>query len=64
MAHPNPPRDSPQPVCGQRAILATLYLLLTETQGRGFCTLHPQVVRVSTESLKILIAALSSSVAY
>jgi hypothetical protein len=38
-------------------------LLLTEGQGRGFCTsIH--VVRVSTKLLKILIAALSPSVAY
>lgn len=38
-------------------------LLLTEGQGRGFSTsIH--VVRVSTKLLKILIAALSPSVAY
>ena len=30
------------PVCGRRVVLATIYLLLTEGQGRGFCTLHPR----------------------
>lgn len=54
---------SPNPVFGQRVVLATIPLLLTEGQGRGFCTsIH--VVRVSTKLLKILIAALSPSVAY
>jgi hypothetical protein len=38
-------------------------LLLTEGLGRGFCT-SIQVVRVSAKLLKILIAALSPSVAY
>ena len=54
---------SHKPVSGQRVVLATIHLLLTEGQGRGFCTfIH--VVRVPTKLLKILIAALSPSVAY
>ena len=54
---------SAKPVFRQRVVLATIRLLLTEGQGRGFCTsIH--VVRVSTKLLKILIAALSPSVAY
>jgi hypothetical protein len=38
-------------------------LVLTEGQGRGFCT-SIYVVGVSGKLLKILIAALSPSVAY
>jgi hypothetical protein len=64
MARPNPPRDFPQPICGQRAIFATLYLLLTERLRTTF--LHPPSPECGSplKSLKILIAALSSSVAY
>ena len=44
-------------------VLATIHLLLTEGQDEVFCTsIH--VVRISTKLLKILIAALSPSVAY
>ena len=57
------PLISARPVFEQRVVLATVHLLLTEGQGRGFNTSIP-VVRVSTKLLKILIAALSPSVAY
>jgi hypothetical protein len=55
---------SHKPVSGQHVGLATIHLLPTEgLRTRFFCTSIP-LVRVSAKLLKILIAALSPSVAY
>src|SRR5690348_9620761 len=57
------PLISSKAIFGQRVGLATIPCYSPKKQGRGFCTsIH--VVRVSTKLLKILIAALSPSVAY
>jgi hypothetical protein len=54
---------SPKSVSGQHVVLATIHLLLTEDKDEVFCTSIP-LVQVPAKLLKILIAALSLSVAY